>query len=80
MRGRVSAVNGLLIGTSKPLEEFGAGAVAAWPGPVASVVSGSVGTLVVVVLWWHRVPTLAQHDRPMPPHTPEPDKNQRSVA
>lgn len=54
--------------------------MAAWLGPVASVVSGGVGTLVVVVLWWHWFPTLAQRDRLVPAHPPDPDKHQRSVA
>ena len=48
-RGRVSAVNNLFIGTSNELGEFESGTVAAWLGPVFSVVSGGVGTILVVV-------------------------------
>jgi len=48
MRGRVSAVNGVFISVSNELGGFESGMVADLFGPVASVVSGGVGTLVVV--------------------------------
>jgi len=48
-RGRVSAVNSLFIGTSNELGGFESGFVANWFGPVASVVSGGIGTILVVV-------------------------------
>ncbi|MCU0783715.1 MAG: MFS transporter [Verrucomicrobia bacterium] len=62
-RGRVSAVNNLFIGTSNELGEFESGIVANWFGPamgnamatgaMISVVSGGVGTiLVVLVVAW----------------------------
>jgi MFS family permease len=47
MRGRVSALNGLFIGTSNELGAFESGLVAGLFGPVFSVVSGGVGTIVV---------------------------------
>jgi hypothetical protein len=47
MRGRVSALNGLFIGTSNELGAFESGAVASLVGPVGSVVIGGVGTIVV---------------------------------
>ncbi len=62
MRGRVSAVNGLFIGASNQLGEFESGATAAWFGPVASVVAGGVGTVLVVVLWTRWFPALARRD------------------
>lgn len=46
--GRVSAVNGLFMGTSSELGAFESGLVASWFGPVVAVVSGGVGTLMVV--------------------------------
>jgi MFS family permease len=49
MRGRVSAVNSLFIGTSNELGGFESGVVAHWFGPVFSVVSGGVGTVLVVI-------------------------------
>jgi MFS family permease len=58
-RGRVSAVNNLFIGTSNELGEFESGTVAHWFGPamgnaiaigaLISVVSGGVGTILVVL-------------------------------
>jgi MFS family permease len=48
-RGRVSAVNSLFIGTSNELGGFESGVVAHLAGPVFSVVSGGVGTLLVVI-------------------------------
>ena len=49
-RGRVSAVNSLFIGTSNELGGFESGFVANWFGAVFSVVSGGVGTLLVVLV------------------------------
>jgi MFS family permease len=48
-RGRVSAVNSLFIGTSNELGGFESGVVAYWFGPVVSVVSGGIGTILVVL-------------------------------
>jgi MFS family permease len=48
-RGRVSAVNSLFIGTSNELGGFESGMVAHWLGPVLSVVTGGVGTILVVL-------------------------------
>src|SRR6185369_8474321 len=51
MRGRVSAVNSLFIGTSNQIGEFESGVTAAWFGTVPSVLIGGIGTLVVVFVW-----------------------------
>jgi MFS family permease len=48
MRGRVSALNALFIGTSNELGGFESGMVAGFFGPVVSVVTGGIGTLFVV--------------------------------
>ena len=63
MRGRVSAVNSVFIGSSNQLGEFESGLTAAWFGTVPSVVIGGVGTLVVVLLWMRFFPALARADR-----------------
>ncbi|MDH5287943.1 MAG: MFS transporter [Betaproteobacteria bacterium] len=63
MRGRVSAVNATFIGASNQLGEFRAGAVAAWLGPVGSVIVGALGTLLVVGLWMKLFPSLVRRDR-----------------
>jgi MFS family permease len=49
MRGRVSALNSLFIGTSNELGAFESGLVAHYFGPVVSVVSGGIGTLMIVL-------------------------------
>ena len=63
MRGRVSAVNSLFIGTSNQLGEFESGVTAAWLGVVASVVVGGIGTLLVVLVWMRLFPSLVSVDR-----------------
>lgn len=50
MRGRVSAVNSLFIGTSNELGGYESGLVAEYFGTTFSVVSGGVGTLFVVLI------------------------------
>ena len=49
MRGRVGAVNSIFIGSSNELGGFESGMTARWFGPVASVVGGGVGTILVVL-------------------------------
>ncbi|WP_050477596.1 MFS transporter [Herbaspirillum rhizosphaerae] len=66
MRGRVSAVNSVFIGTSNQLGEFESGLTAAWFGAVPAVLIGGIGTLVVVVLWIRLFPQLFQVDRLAP--------------
>ncbi|WP_428560034.1 MAG: MFS transporter [Solidesulfovibrio sp. DCME] len=51
LRGRVSAVNAVFIGTSNQLGDFESGLTAALLGTVGATVAGGVGTLVVVGLW-----------------------------
>ena len=48
MRGRVSAVNSVFIDMSNELGGFESGALAAAVGPIAAVVGGGIGTIVVV--------------------------------
>lgn len=71
MRGRVQAVNGLFIGASNELGGFESGAVASLfdrpddPafGPTVSVVSGGIGTIVVVAIVACLSPGLRKYDR-----------------
>jgi MFS family permease len=58
MRGRVSAVNLVFISSSNELGSFESGMTAAWFGPVASVVGGGIGTVLVVVAVMLRWPEL----------------------
>ena len=69
MRGRVQAINGMFIGASNELGGFESGAVAhlfARPndpafGPTVSVVSGGLGTLLIVALTTWLSPTLRRY-------------------
>ncbi len=58
MRGRVAAVNSVFISSSNQLGEFESGVVAQWLGPLVSVVSGGVGTVLVVLAIALRWPVL----------------------
>jgi MFS family permease len=58
MRGRVSAVNMLFIGSSNELGEFRAGTSAEYLGPVAAAVLGGFCTLGIVGLWARFFPAL----------------------
>ena len=54
MRGRVSSVNNIFIGTSNEFGALESGLTAALFGPVISVVGGGIGTiLVVLAVAWH---------------------------
>ncbi len=63
MRGRVAAVNGVFIGASNELGEFESGLTAALWGPVASVVAGGAGTVLIAVSWLKLFPALARRDK-----------------
>jgi hypothetical protein len=63
MRGRVSAVNSLFIGTSNEFGQFESGLTAQWFGTVPAVVIGGIGTLVVIALWSWLFPELRGADR-----------------
>jgi MFS family permease len=63
MRGRVSAVNSLFIGTSNEFGQFESGLTAQWFGTVPAVVIGGVGTLIVIGLWAWLFPELRGTDR-----------------
>ena len=58
MRGRVSAVNSIFIGSSNEIGGFESGLVAQLYNPVVSVVSGGIGTLVVALAWSGLFPSL----------------------
>jgi MFS family permease len=63
MRGRVSAVNAIFIGTSNELGEFESGLTAAWFGLIPATLLGGCGTLLVVAVWMRFFPELLRHDR-----------------
>jgi MFS family permease len=63
IRGRVSAVNTLFIGTSNQLGEFESGVTAAWLGPIGSVVLGGIATIGIAIGWVWVFPALRRLDR-----------------
>ncbi len=63
MRGRVSAVNAVFIGTSNEFGEFESGLTAAWFGVVPAAMMGGIGTLAVVLIWMYLFPQLLQRER-----------------
>ncbi len=76
LRGRVTAVNQLFVGSSNEVSELRAGLAAALFGPVAAATTGGIGTIVVTILvaWiWpalRAVPPLHQL-RPIEPGSPK---------
>ena len=62
MRGRVSAVNFLFVGTSNQLGEFESGMTASLLGTVPAVVVGGIGTIVVASIWSRLFPALRRAD------------------
>jgi MFS family permease len=69
LRGRVSAVGSLFVGTSNQLGEFRAGVMGGTVGPVGAVVLGGIATLAIAILWLVLFPALrtAQSLRTPPP-------------
>jgi MFS family permease len=60
MRGRVTAVDMIFIGTSNEFGQFESGLTAQWFGTVPAVVLGGIGTLMVVALWAWWFPELRE--------------------
>lgn len=63
MRGRVSAVNTLFIGSSNQLGEFESGMLGTAIGPEAAVIAGGIGTILVATVWARFFPRLWALDR-----------------
>ncbi len=58
MRGRVSAINKIFIGSSNEIGAFESGVSARFLGPVGSVVFGGCMTIIVVILSLRLAPKL----------------------
>ena len=67
LRGRVSAVNMLFVGTSSELGAFESGVLASLIGTVPAVVAGGFGALIAAGLWMRLFPALRTADRLMLP-------------
>jgi MFS family permease len=75
MRGRVSSVNQIFIGSSNEIGGIESTVTAQWFGPVWSVVIGGIGTLIVVVMLAFVSPPLRRLGslRDIQPSEPEPE-------
>ena len=62
MRGRVSAVNWIFLGTSNEFGEFESGLTAHWFGAVRAVIYGGIGSMLVTGLWSVFFPALREVD------------------
>lgn len=58
MRGRVSSLSQLTISASNELGEAESGFLAALVGPVAAVIGGGIGAIVITILWARLFPEL----------------------
>src|SRR5437660_8831909 len=66
MRGRVSSVNNIFIGTSNEFGALESGLTAALFGPLISVVAGGIGTILVVLgvaKWWPETLKIGRLDK-----------------
>jgi MFS family permease len=63
IRGRVSAVNSMFIGSSNELGEFESGVTAHWFGLVPAIVLGGVATLLVCAGFMRALPEMRTMDR-----------------
>jgi len=76
MRGRVSAVNMLFIGSSNELGEFRAGVSATALGTVPAALFGAISTLVIVGLWtrlFRPLWTIENNEQALPERQKQPD-------
>lgn len=73
MRGRVSAVNSVFIGSSNELGGFESGLVARLFSPVISVVSGGIATILVVTTWAGLFPKMREFGSLVDVNEPEED-------
>jgi MFS family permease len=70
MRGRVGAVSQLTISASNELGDAQSGFLAALIGPVAAVVAGGVGAILITLAWSRLFPELRLARSFAPPHLP----------
>ncbi|HEU4660704.1 MAG TPA: MFS transporter [Pseudolabrys sp.] len=66
MRGRVTAINSLFVGTSNTLGEFESGMLAGFIGAMPAAFIGGLGSLLVAGLWMWLFPDLRRVDRYQP--------------
>lgn len=80
MRGRVGAASTLFISGSNELGEAESGFLAALIGPVAAVVAGGIGTIMVAILWVKLFPEILRARTFDPPTSFEEVPGQEKAA
>lgn len=80
MRGRVGAASTLFISCSNEMGEAESGFLASAIGPVAAVVAGGIGTIIVAVLWAKLFPEILRARNLEPPKTLEDVPGQEKAA
>lgn len=80
MRGRVGAASVLFVSGSNELGEAESGFLAALIGPVAAVVAGGVGTIMVAILWARLFPEILRARTFEPPASFEDFPGQEKAA
>ena len=63
MRGRVISLENVFIGGSNELGSLESGVAAQLIGLVGAIVTGGVGTLAIVAIWWWKFPALRDVDK-----------------
>jgi MFS family permease len=79
MRGRVSSLSQLTISASNELGEAESGFLAALVGPVAAVIGGGIGAIVITLIWARLFPELRLARTFDPPDLREADISQEKA-
>lgn len=80
MRGRVSSLSQLTISASNELGEAESGFLAALVGPVAAVIGGGIGAIIITLLWAKLFPELRLARTFDPPDISRADKIQEKAS
>lgn len=80
MRGRVSSLSQLTISASNELGEAESGFLAALVGPVAAVIGGGIGAIIITLLWAKLFPELRLARTFDPPDISPADKIQEKAS
>ncbi len=79
MRGRVSSLSQLTISASNELGEAESGFLAALVGPVAAVIGGGIGAIIITIIWARLFPELRLARTFDPPDIREADISQEKA-
>lgn len=80
MRGRVGSLSQLTISASNELGEAESGFLAALIGPIAAVIAGGVGAIVITLIWSRLFPELLQARTFDPPDLREAHPSEEKLA